>query len=68
MVMTGESDASSLQVEWSFTEVDGGTEIRFYSEGQPKGFLATVGAKLLKGNFDKLIQDSLERAKTLLED
>lgn len=62
-----ESNAADGVVTWTFEAVDGGTLVTLDSDGEPKGFLATVASRLLQGQADKLMSENLRRFKAAVE-
>lgn len=61
------SDSADIDVQWILEPLDGGTQLTYYSEGQPKGFFAGIAANMVKGTFEKSIRQFLENIKSHLE-
>lgn len=67
--LTLESISSSAKgtATWTFEAVEGGTKITVETEGEPKGFFASVASSLLRNSFEKLLRDNMENIKAILE-
>lgn len=67
LVYTHTSNSADIRIVWSFEPAIVGTRVRYYSNGQPKGFFTTLALNLVKGNFDNNVHESLRTMKAQLE-
>lgn len=67
LVYTHTSNSADIRIVWMFEPAIVGTRVRYYSNGQPKGFFTTLALNLVKGNFDKGVHESLRTMKARLE-
>ena len=67
LVYDNNSDSADIHVQWTFEAIDGGTRVTFHSEGEPKGFFASLALNIVKGKFDESVRTSLQNIKSALE-
>ena len=66
-VVRNESPSAEIHITWTLEPIDGGTRVTFHSDGEPKGFFATIALAVVKGNYDKVVRDLLQNLKSTLE-
>ena len=67
LIYDNRSNAATIQITWYFEEVDTGTRVTFHSATQSSGIVASLIFRLVKGQFDKNVRQSLQNMKRRLE-